>query len=136
MSEFVSDTKRIPYSNDRVFVVLSDLSNLEKLKDHLPTDKMEGFSCDSDSCTFSVDPVGQMTVVVDEREPHETIKFTTQRSPIPMDMWIHLEPVAPDHTQMKITVSVGLPPLLKPMVSQPLRKALDNLANLLASLPY
>lgn len=31
MTEFVSEVKQIPYSAERIFTTLSDLSNLEKI---------------------------------------------------------------------------------------------------------
>ena len=33
MTEFVSEIKTIPYNEDRVYAMLSDLSNLERVKD-------------------------------------------------------------------------------------------------------
>ena len=46
MTEFVSDVKKIPFSDEMVFGVLSDLSKLENLKDKLPEDKIKDFWCD------------------------------------------------------------------------------------------
>ena len=35
MTEFVSEVKAIPYNEDRIFNLLSDLSNLEKVRDRI-----------------------------------------------------------------------------------------------------
>ena len=75
MTEFVSDIKKIAHPNKMVFDVLSDLSKLELLKDRLPSDKITEFTCDQDSCSFSVAPVGRVKFVVVDREPNKTIKF-------------------------------------------------------------
>ena len=41
MSNFESSVKVIPYSQERVYNKLSDLSNLEAVKDRLPKDKVQ-----------------------------------------------------------------------------------------------
>ena len=46
MANFESSVKVIPYSQERVYNKLSDLSNLEAIKDRLPQDKVEDLSFD------------------------------------------------------------------------------------------
>ncbi len=60
MSNFESSVKVIPYSQERVYNKLSDLSNLEAVKDRLPKDKVQDLSFDSDTLSFSVLPIGQV----------------------------------------------------------------------------
>ncbi len=136
MTEFVSGTKQVPYNDDRIFAMLSDLSNLEKVRDRIPQDKIRDFEFDSDSCGFTVDPVGKITFQVVEREPNKTIKFVTTNSPVPLFLWIQLKQVAEDDTRMRLTVRADLSPLIKPMVSKPLTEGLEKIADLLATLPY
>ncbi|MDD4589751.1 MAG: SRPBCC family protein [Parabacteroides sp.] len=136
MADFVSEIKAVPYSEDRVFAMLSDLSNLEKVKDRIPQDKIKDFEFDKDSCSVSVDPVGKVTFQIIEREPFKMIKFTTVNSPVPLLMWIQLKQVAEDDTRMKLTVRADLNPLLKPMLSKPLQDGINKIANALASLSY
>ena len=57
MSNFESSVKVIPYSQERVYNKLSDLSNLEAVKDRLPKDKVQDLSFDSDTLSFSVYPI-------------------------------------------------------------------------------
>ena len=54
MTNFESNVKVISYSQERVYEKLSDLSNLEKIKDRLPEDKVKDISFDSDTLSFSV----------------------------------------------------------------------------------
>ena len=82
MTEFVSEVKTIPFNEDRIFNMLSDLSNLGKVQDRIPQDKIQDFEFDKDSCSFSVAPVGKITFQIVEREPNKTIKFTTTNSPV------------------------------------------------------
>ena len=136
MTEFVSEVKTIPHDEDRIFTMLSDLSNLERIKDRLPQDKIQDFEFDSDSCSFAVAPVGKITFRIVEREPIKTIKFETTNSPVPLFLWIQLKQVAPEDTKMKMTIKADLNPFIKPMVSKPLQDALDKIAVVIASLPY
>ena len=41
MTEFVSEVKTIPFNEDRIFNMLSDLSNLGKVQDRIPQDKIQ-----------------------------------------------------------------------------------------------
>ncbi|MBR5297360.1 MAG: SRPBCC family protein [Parabacteroides sp.] len=136
MTEFVSEIKAIPFNEDRIFNMLSDLSNLEKVKDRIPQDKIQEFEFDKDSCSFSVAPVGKITFQIVEREPYKTVKFTTANSPIPLYLWIQLKQVEENDTRMKLTVRADLNPFLKQMVSKPLQDALDKISTILAALPY
>ena len=126
MTEFVSEIKTIPYNEDRVYAMLSDLSNLERVKDRIPQDKIKDFEFDSDSCSFAVDPVGKITFQIVEREPNKTIKFTTTNSPVPLFLWIQLKQVQEADTRLKMTIRADLNPFIKPMVSKPLQDALDK----------
>lgn len=136
MTEFVSETKQVPYNDDRIFAMLSDLSNLEKVKDRIPQDKIRDFEFDSDSCSLTVDPVGKITFNIVEREPNKTIKFTTTNSPVPLFLWIQLKQVEEGDTRMRLTVRADLSPFLKPMVSKPLTEGVEKIADILAALPY
>lgn len=136
MTEFVSEVKTIPHNDDRIFAMLSDLSNLERVKDRIPEDKVKNFEFDSDSCSFAVDPVGKINFQIVEREPNKTIKFATTNSPVPLFLWIQLKQIAENDTRMKITVRADLNPFLKPMVSKPLQDAVDKISTIVASLPY
>lgn len=136
MEEFISEVKQIPHNEDRIYTMLSDLSNLERVKDRIPQDKIKDFEFDSDSCSFAVDPIGRINFQVVEREPYKLVKFTTTNSPIPLFLWIQLQQVAENDTRLKLTVRADLNPFLKPMVSKPLQEAVDKISTVLASLPY
>lgn len=136
MSDFVAPIKAIPYDTDRIYNLLSDLSNLEKVRNHIPEEKLKGFEFDQDSCRFSIDPVGMIEFKVIEREPSKTIKFATTNSPVPLLLWIQLKQVGEQDTRMKLTARAELNPFIKTMVEKPLQNALDKASELLATIPY
>ena len=136
MADFVSEVKAIPQNDDRIFAMLSDLSNLERIKDRIPQDQIKGLECDKDSCSFSVSPVGRITFKIVDREPNKTIKFEAVNAMLPLFLWIQLKQVAEMDTRMRLTARAELNPFIKPMVSKPLQEAVDRISEALASLPY
>lgn len=136
MSQFESSVKQIPFSQERVYAKLSDLSNLESMKDRIPQDKVKDISFDSDTLTFSVDPVGKITLQVIEREPFKCIKFETTQSPLPFNLWIQLVPDSEQGCKMKLTIRVDLNPFMKAMVQKPLQEGIEKMADMLAMIQY
>ncbi len=136
MTKFESEVKCVVAPQDRVYAVLSDLNNLEKAKDRLPKDKVKDFTFDTDTCSFSVDPVGEVSLRIIEREPCKTIKFTTDKSPVPFFLWIQLVPMSESETAIKLTIKAELNPFIKGMVKKPLQEGLDKMVEMLATINY
>jgi carbon monoxide dehydrogenase subunit G len=136
MTEFTSDIKILPYNQEKIYKVLSNMDNLERIKDKIPYDKINDFSFDRDSCSFSVSPVGKVKFSIIEREPVKTIKFAADQAPVDVNMWIQLLPVAESESKMKLTVKAKLNPFLKPMLSKPLQDGVNKIADILAAVPY
>ena len=70
MTKFESAVKVIPASQKAVYEKLSDLSNLEKVKDRLPQDKVKNLSFDAETLSIEVPPVGKIVLqIVAESSP-------------------------------------------------------------------
>ena len=136
MTEFTSQIRTIPHNDARIFAVLSDLSNMQRVRQSLPQDSVKAFTLTDDRCSFEVSPIGKIEFHIVDREPNKTIKFETTQSPVPLLLWIQLKQVAENDTRMKMTVRAELNPFLKPMVSKPMQEAVDKIAEILAALPY
>lgn len=138
-STFESKITRIPAPIDKVYEKLSDLSNLEALRDRRPADKadkIKDMRFDADSCMVNVDPVGEISFRIIEREQPKTIKFTAEKSPLPLYLWIQLVPLDEQSCKTRITVKAEINSFLKPMVSKPLQEAINRMADVLAVIPY
>jgi len=135
-STFESGVKQIPYAQQKVYNYLSDLTNLERIKDKIPQDKLQNFSFDSDSISISVAPIGEITLRVVNREEPKTIKFQTEKSPVPFNFWIQLLPVSEDSCKMKLTIKAELNPFIKGMVEKPLKEGIEKIADALAIINY
>lgn len=136
MNKFESSVKVIPFAQERVYEKLSDLSNLEALKDRLPQDKVKGMSFDTDTLSFNVDPVGQLTLKIIEREPSKCIKFETTNSPLPFNMWIQIVSSAEEECKLKVTIGMEINPFMKAMVQKPLQEGLEKMVEMLSSIQY
>jgi len=136
MTEFISDIKTIPCEDRIVYETLSDLSNLEKVKNRIPSDKMDDFTFDSNSCSFAIQPVGKIRFSIVEREPPKTVKFAVDQSPVEATMWIQLKNTGERETKMKLTIRADLNPFIKPMISKPLQDGINQIADMLANIPY
>ena len=136
MTKFESSVKQIPYPVENVYRNISDLSNLERVRDRIPEDKLQDFQFDSDSVQVSVAPVGTIKLRIIEREENKCVKFETEQSPLPFNLWIQVLPVSETESKMKITVKADIPVMLKGMVSGPLQDGVEKIADALSQIPY
>ena len=67
MTKFESSIKPINYPVEAVYRNISDLSNLERVRDRVPADKLQDFKFDSDSVEVSAAPVGTIKLHIIER---------------------------------------------------------------------
>ena len=136
MTKFESNVKQIPYPVEDVYRNISDLSNLERVRDRIPQDKLQDFQFDSDSVQVSVSPVGTIKLRICEREENKCVKFETEQSPMPFNLWIQVLPVDDASSKMKVTVKADIPFMLKGMVSGPLQDGVDKIADALSQIPF
>jgi carbon monoxide dehydrogenase subunit G len=159
MTEYKSEVKTIFAPQERVYARLSDLSNLEAIKQGLDNpqakerlmqqagdkvkpeqleqviEKLRSLQFDCDSVSGS-SPVGNITLRIIEREAPKTIKFALEGAPIQANMWIQLLPAGDTQCAMRLTVKADLNFFIKQMIGSKLQQGVDGLASTLAALPY
>jgi len=128
--------KQIPYSQEAVFRNISDLRNLEKVRDRVPEDKVNDFAFDEDTVSLNVAPVGELKLRIIERDEPKCVKFETAQSPVPFNVWIQVLPVTETTSKLKVTVKAELNPFIKGMVSGPLQDGVEKIADALAQIHY
>ena len=136
MTKFESSVKQIPYPVENVYRNLSDLNNLERVRDRIPEDKLQDFQFDSDSVQVSVAPVGTIKLRIIEREENKCVKFEAEQSPLPFNLWSQVVPGNEAESKMKVTVKADIPFMLKGMVSGPLQDGVEKIADALSQVPY
>ena len=135
-SKFESSVKQVPYPQQAVYDNISDLRNLEKVRDRVPEDKVKDFSFDQDTLSINVAPVGELTLRICDREEPKCVKFETVQSPVPFNVWVQVLPVDENSSKMKVTVKAELNPFIKSMVEKPLQEGVEKIADALALVPY
>ena len=135
-SKFESSVKQVPYSQQAVYNNISDLTNLEKVRDRVPEDKVQGFSFDQDTVSINVAPVGELKLRICDREEPKCVKFETVQSPVPFNVWVQVLPVDENSSKMKVTVKADLNPFIKSMVEKPLQEGVEKIADALAMVRY
>lgn len=135
-SKYESSIKQIPYPQDKVYGTLSNLENIDKVRDRIPADKLNDLTFDRDSVSVSVPPVGSITLGIIEREEPKCVKFEARNSPVPFNLWIQILPVTDTTSKMKVTVKADIPMFLKPMLGGKLEDGVDKIADALAAIPY
>jgi len=152
VSRYESQVKTIYAAQDNVYARLSDLSQLQIMKDNLTDEQKEllkakfdeaskgkvsvsniEFTSDTASCQIQGMPV---CVRIIDREPSKTVKFTAENSPINATLWVQLIGTAPYETKAKVTIDIDIPFFLKPMVGSKLDGIADQIAEGLTKIPY
>ena len=135
-SKFESSVKVVPYPQQAVYDNISDLRNLEKVRDRVSEDKVNDFAFDQDTVSLNVAPVGELKLRICDREEPKCVKFETVQSPVPFNVWIQVLPVDENNAKLKVTVKAELNPFIKGMVEKPLQDGVEKIADALAQVHY
>ncbi|WP_159519142.1 SRPBCC family protein [Sunxiuqinia indica] len=146
LSKYTSDIKFIDQNEEVVFNYLSNFDNfshylnesvLEKVSQQVPQIKVTDFESDNDSCRFNITGMGQSEIRIVNREPFKTIKIESSgKLPVEITFWIQLMAVTPSQTKMKLTLHAEMGMMIKMMAGKKLEAGINQLANMLAQLPY
>jgi len=133
METYESPIQTLTCSQAAAYTKLSDLRNLEAVKDRIPQDKVKDMTCDIDSCSVTVDPVGQLVLRIVERQPDHTIKFSADKSPIDFNLWIQLKETSENDTRMKVTLKADIPFMIKAMIGSKVDGFVKQFAEMIAT---
>lgn len=155
LTKFESAVKQLSHPQQTVYDWLSDLRHIEALRGRLDDpalleqlgERVPGTDAQSlrqqlESMTFSEDtvtmdsPLGKVTLRIVEREAPKCVKLEAEGSPLPLTLWVQVQPVAEAESKMRVTLGAEVNVFMKAMVSKPLQQAVDGIADMLASLPY
>lgn len=135
MKKIESTIRQINAPQERVYALLSDLSNAEKLSDKIPADKVENITFSPDSLQIKTQ-MGTVSLRIVEREEPKMVKFQTTESPLPFNFWIQILPVDEQTSKMKLTIGADINPFMMGMVKGPLQQAIEKIADGLQAINY
>lgn len=139
MSEQKYESKICSIPNDAhtVYSVLGNLSNLERVKDMIPKDKVQEIEIMDDAIRMKVDGLGQkFTIRIVDRIEDDTLKFGFDNLPISLNFWIQLKQVTPQDTRIRLTLKADIPFMFRMMIEKKLQQGLDQAAEMLTQFPY
>ena len=95
-SKYESKITSAPCSAQQIYRVLSNLQNLERVKDLIPKDKVQEMDIEPDRVRFKVDGLAQkITIAIVDRIENDTIKFGAEGIPMDANFWIQMKEVSP-----------------------------------------
>ena len=139
MSECKYESKitSAPCSAAQIYRVLSNLENLERVRQFIPQDKVQEMEISADRVRMKVDGLAQkITIAIVDRIENDTVKFGAEGVPMDANFWIQLRELSPTDTRIKLTVKADIPFMFKMMVDKKLKQGLDQAADMLAQFPY
>ena len=136
-SKYESKITSAPCSAQQIYRVLSNMENLERVREFIPQDKVQEMEIEPDRVRMKVDGLGQkITIAIVDRIENDTIKFGAEGIPMQANFWIQLKEISPADTRIKLTVKADIPMMFKFMVDKKLQTGLDQAADMLAQFPY
>ena len=136
-SKYESKITSAACSAAQVYRVLSNMENLNRVKDLIPKDKIQEIEIEPDRVRLKVDGLAQkITIAIVDRIENDTIKFGAEGIPMQANFWIQMKEVSPVDTRLKLTVKADIPFMFKMMIEKKLQTGLDQAAEMLAQFPY
>ena len=137
MEKYESKIESIPAPISQVYPALSNLSNLERVKDLIPPDKVSEMEISEGAIRMKMDGLGQkITIRIVDKIENDTIKFGLDNIPMEMNFWIQLKEVSPMDTRVKLTFKADLPMMFRMMLEKKIQQGLDQAAVMLTQFPY
>ena len=136
-SKYESKITSAPCSAAQIYRVLSNMENLERVREFIPQDKVQEMEVSADRVRLKVDGLAQkITIAIVDRIENDTVKFGAEGIPMDANFWIQMKEVSPVDTRIKLTVKADIPFMFKMMVDKKLQQGLDQAAEMLAQFPY
>ncbi len=136
MSKFESKIQQVPYTQQSVYNMLSDLSNAERVKQRVDDEQVHSMEFSNDSLSVNVPPIGKIAIQIVDREEPKCVKYKSVDSPLPFFLWVQMLPVTDTTSKIKLTLEAELNFMMKGIVSKPLQEGLEKLAEALAAIRY
>lgn len=162
MNKYESSVKTVYAPVERVYARLSDLNNIQALKEkvddprfeelinsQVPADKrptpeqfqklrnnIRNLELTQDTLSGHIGPLGDITLRIVERAEPKLVKMELEGAPIQVTLWIQMLPNDENTSRLKVTIGAELNFFIRKMIESKLEKAPEGLAQVLSQLPY
>ncbi|MBO4577780.1 MAG: SRPBCC family protein [Paludibacteraceae bacterium] len=137
MNTYESHIAKVAADATAIYAVISDLRNIERVRDLIPKDKVQEMETDADFVRLKVDGLGQKVVFrIVDRIKNDTVKFGVENLPIEGNFWIQIKQVAPHDSRIKLTLKAELPMMIAMMAGKKIQEGIDQAADMMARMPF
>ena len=162
MNKYESSVNTVYAPVERVYARLSDLNNIQPLKEkvddprfeelinsQVPADKrptpeqfqklrnnIRNLELTQDTLSGHIGPLGDITLRIVERAEPKLVKMELEGAPIQVTLWIQMLPNDENTSRLKVTIGAELNFFIRKMIESKLEKAPEGLAQVLSQLPY
>lgn len=144
MTTIKSDKTLLNAPAEVVYEKLSNLENLKTLLEKVPTDKVpedkremfEKLNITADTIEIPGGPAGNVKLRVKDRMAPTLIRLEGEGTPLPLSMQLEIEPKTADSCEVQVSLSLEIPAMLKPMISGPVKKIVEQFAQMLKAIPF
>jgi len=137
MNTYESHIAKVPADAAAIYAVISDLRNIERVRDLIPKDKVQEMDFDTDFIRIKVDGLGQKIVFrIVDRIVNDTVKFGVENLPVDGNFWIQIKQVAPHDSRIKLTLKAELPMMIAKMAGKKIQDGIDQAADMMAQMPF
>ena len=136
-TKYESKISSAPYPAEQIYRVISNLQNIERVRDMIPQDKVQEMEIEPDRIRMKVDGLAQkITIAIVDRIENDTVKFGAEGIPMQANFWIQLKELAPNDTRIKLTLKADIPMMFRMMIGSKLQTGLDQASEMLTKFPY
>ena len=120
---------RLSSDQYRIYEFLSDCANFQQFATN---EKVTNWQSDNDSCSFTVEGVGELFFRIVERQPDELVKFSIENVQAEnIFLWVQLKSKSPGDTRIKLTLKLEANPVMSMFISKPMKNGLDKVVETL-----
>jgi carbon monoxide dehydrogenase subunit G len=118
---------KLTVNDEKVYGFITNFNNFKHL---IPDGKVKNWQSDENSCSFTVDPVGDIGFIIIEKQPFSLVKLGNKEgNKIEFNFWVQLKQVESNDTRIKLTMEVKLNSFMEMMAKKPLQEFLDKLVD-------
>ena len=120
---------RLRSDENRIYDFLSDCNNFQQFASN---EKIRNWQSDSESCSFTIDGIGDVVFRIVDKEPNKLVKFSIENAQADnIFLWLQLKNVTSNDTRLKLTAKLDANPMIRMFISKPLKQGLDKIIDTL-----
>ena len=105
-------------------------TNLNNLKDYLPKE-VEEFESSTNNCSFKIEQLPKMSLQMTEKIAYSHIKFESNESQIPFDMYCYINKNDDNTTNVFLEINMEVNFMMKMLVQKPINIFLEKFTEII-----